>query len=198
MAGEKRFGTAMFGFKQPDVNSYIEKILREFDDKLKEKDGEITALKNQCRELRIKYEDIARKSEQIGDDRVKIADVLIKAQEKAELIISEAQTQAIDERKKLSYMTEKEKERLVDIKEEIKALKQEVTKTLKKYELDLNKVVKFAEVQEEQVISKEQEKEKEEDKGDKEDKDEISDNMIEDIMEEYINKSTSNDNKIGI
>ena len=25
MAGEKRFGTALFGFKQSDVNSYIEK-----------------------------------------------------------------------------------------------------------------------------------------------------------------------------
>jgi len=57
MAGEKRFGTALFGFKKTDVNSYIEKILREFDEKLKEKDNEITALKNQCRELRIKYED---------------------------------------------------------------------------------------------------------------------------------------------
>jgi hypothetical protein len=30
MAGEKRFGTSLFGFKQSDVNSYIEKILREF------------------------------------------------------------------------------------------------------------------------------------------------------------------------
>jgi len=28
MAGEKRFGTALFGFKKTDVNSYIEKILR--------------------------------------------------------------------------------------------------------------------------------------------------------------------------
>jgi len=82
MAGEKRFGTALFGFKKTDVNSYIEKILREFDEKLKEKDNEITALKNQCRELRIKYEDIARKAEQINMDRAKIADVLIKAQEK--------------------------------------------------------------------------------------------------------------------
>ncbi|NLD50482.1 MAG: hypothetical protein GX660_25350 [Clostridiaceae bacterium] len=180
MAGEKRFGSAMFGFKQSDVNSYIEKILREFDDKLKEKDAEIAALKNQCRELRIKYEDIARKSDQIGEDRAKIADVLIKAQEKAELIISEAKTQALDERKKLSYMTEKEKERLVDIKEEIKALKQEVTKTLKKYELDLNKVVEFAEAQENEVVVEENEEEVVDETSD--------DDIIEEIMEEYTTK----------
>ena len=37
MPGEKRFGTSLFGFKKSDVNSYIEKILKEFDDKLKER-----------------------------------------------------------------------------------------------------------------------------------------------------------------
>ena len=109
MAGEKRFGTALFGFKQSDVNSYIEKILREFDDKLKEKENEIIELKNQCRELRIKYEDMARKTDHFNEDRAKIADVLIKAQEKAELILQDARRQADEERRRLSQMTEQEK-----------------------------------------------------------------------------------------
>lgn len=145
MAGEKRFGTSLFGFKQSDVNSYIEKILREFDDKLKEKENEIANLKNQCREIRIKYEDIARKTDQISEDRAKIADVLIKAQEKADTILDEARIQSNEERKKLSELTEKEKEKLVDIKQEIKMLKQDVAKVLKKYSEELDILVETAE-----------------------------------------------------
>ena len=44
MPGEKRFGTSLFGFSKSDVNLYIEKILKEFDDKLKSKDEEINAI----------------------------------------------------------------------------------------------------------------------------------------------------------
>ncbi len=134
MAGEKRFGTSLFGFKKSDVNTYIEKMLREFDDKLKEKDDEIAAIKNQSREIRIKYEDLAKKADQINEDRAKIADVLIKAQEKGQLMIEDAKLQAIDEKKKLEEMIEKEKEKLVDIKQELKLLKSEVVSTLKKYD----------------------------------------------------------------
>lgn len=141
MPGEKRFGTSLFGFKKSDVNSYIEKMLKEFDDKLKEKDSEIAAVKSQSREIKAKYEELAKMSEQINDDRIKIADVLIKAQEKAHLIIEEAQNQANDEKRRLEQMVEQEREKLVDIKEELKILKQETVNTLKKYESQLNKVI---------------------------------------------------------
>ncbi len=41
MSGEKRFRTSLFGFKKSDVNLYIEKILKDFEDRLREKDEEI-------------------------------------------------------------------------------------------------------------------------------------------------------------
>lgn len=141
MPGERRFGTKLFGFKKSDVNAYIEKILREFDDKLKEKDEEIIALKNQAREIKAKYEEIVKNADQINEDRAKIADVLIKAQEKAELMLEEARLQAIEERKKLEEMIEAEKEKLVDIKGELKTLKSEVVTTLKKYENQLSDII---------------------------------------------------------
>lgn len=138
MPGEKRFRTSfMGGFKKVDVNSYIEKILREFDDKLKEKDDEIVSLKNQSKDIRSKYEEFAKKADQINDDRTKIADVLIKAQEKAELMLEDARVEALEEKKKLEDVIEQEKERLVDIRQEMKNLKSEVVNTLKKYETQL-------------------------------------------------------------
>lgn len=142
MSGEKRFGTSMFGFAKSDVNSYIEKMLREFDEKLKNKDDEIGALKNQLKEVRFKYDELKRNAEQINEDRSKIASILLKAQEKAEEMLEEAKKQALDEKKKLEHLVEEEREKLVDVKGELKTLKSEVVKTLKKYEGQLNSITK--------------------------------------------------------
>src|SRR5690554_4904791 len=97
MAGQKRFGTSLFGFKKKDVNYYIEKILQEFDSRLKQKDEEIHNLREKNREIGSKYEDLAKKANQVEESREKIADVLIRAEEKAATILSEAKQQAIEE-----------------------------------------------------------------------------------------------------
>lgn len=138
MPGEKRFRTSFLGgFNKTDVNTYIEKILREFDDKLKEKDSEIAALKNQSKDYRIKFEELSKKADEINEDRAKIADVLIKAQEKADLMVEDARTEALEEKRKLEDVIEQEKEKLVDIRQEMKMLKSEVVVTLQKYEAQL-------------------------------------------------------------
>lgn len=140
MAGEKRFSTSLFGFGKSGVNSYIEKMLKEFDDKLKEKDNEIITLKNQYKDLRSRFEELSKRSEQINDDRSRIADVLIKAQEKAELIISDAKSKAVEEQKKIQNLVEIEKERLVDIKTEIRHLKQSIVEVLGNYSVQLDEM----------------------------------------------------------
>jgi cell division initiation protein len=134
MSGEKRFRASVSGFNKSDVNNFIEKILKEFDNKLKEKDEEIAALKNQNRDVKAKYEDLARKADQINDDRAKIGDVLIKAQEKAEIMLEDARVNAMEEKKKLEQMIEVEREKLVDVKEELKKLRNDAIETLHKYE----------------------------------------------------------------
>ncbi|MDP4180339.1 MAG: hypothetical protein Q8942_04510 [Bacillota bacterium] len=142
MSGEKRFGnTFLGGFAKSDVNSYIERMLKEFDDRLKQKDNEISMLKNQNRELRIKYDDLERRMGQVNEDRVKIADAIIIAKEKAESIIEEARKEALEEKKKLEDVIEQEKEKLVDIKREVKGLKSEVIQRLKKFEQQITEVL---------------------------------------------------------
>ncbi|OGO80155.1 MAG: hypothetical protein A2Y21_09525 [Clostridiales bacterium GWC2_40_7] len=141
MPGEKRFRTSLFGFNKVDVNTYIEKLLREFDDKLKEKDDEIAALKNQNREFKQKYEDFLKKADQLNEDREKIASVLIRAQEQAQVMLQEARIEADEEKKKLEETIESEKEKLVDIRQELKTLKSVVVNTLKKYEVQLGGII---------------------------------------------------------
>ncbi len=143
MPGEKRFRTSfMGGFKKADVNAYIEKILREFDDKLKEKDDEIAGLKLQSKDVRTKYEELQKKADQINEDRAKIAEVLIKAQEKADLMLENARIEALEEKKQLEETIEQDREKLVDIRQEVKSLKGEIVNMLKKYETQLGEVAR--------------------------------------------------------
>lgn len=142
MPGEKRFRTSfMGGFKKSDVNTYIEKILREFEEKLKEKDDEIAVLKSQNKDIKSKYEELQGRENQINENRAKISEVLIKAQEKADLMLEDARIAALEEKRQLEETIEKDKERLVDIRREIKILKDEIVSTLKKYDSQLETYV---------------------------------------------------------
>ncbi len=150
MPGEKRFRTSfMGGFKKTDVNAYIEKILGEFDIKLKEKDDEISQLKSQNKDVRTRYEELLTKADQINEDRAKISEVLIKAQEKADMMMETARKEALEEKRLLEDAIEQDKEKLVDIRQEIKSLKGEIVSTLKKYEAQLVTIVQDNEEDEE-------------------------------------------------
>lgn len=142
MAGEIRFRTSLIGYKKTDVILYIERIVQQYEDKLKEKDEEIAILKVQNNDAKTKYEELYKKAEDINFNRAKIADVLLKAQEKADVIVNDAIIQANEEKKDITKLIEIEKEKLVDIKREIKTLKSEFTSTLKKYESQLGEMVK--------------------------------------------------------
>lgn len=141
MSGKRRFRLSIRGFNKEDVNKYIESVIDDFERKLKEKDDEISALREENSQLRMKYEELLKKEQQINEERARIADVLIKAEEKAQMIIKEAEERANEERLKIEEIIEKEKEKLVDIKEEIRALRKGITFTLKKYNEQLEDIL---------------------------------------------------------
>jgi cell division septum initiation protein DivIVA len=82
MPGEKKFGTSLFGFNKSDVNAYIEKIIHEFDQRLKEKDDEISNLKLQIREMKARFETAANESETLAREKERIASALITARKR--------------------------------------------------------------------------------------------------------------------
>ena len=145
MAGEKLFGNALFGFNKHDVNSYIESFIKDFENKIKEYEEEILRLTNENKEIKFKYEQISEKEGKINEEKERIAEVLIKAQEKAQLMVEDAKKKAIEERNKIQELTEQEKEKLIDIKEQIRMLKKTITGTLKKFEVQLGGIIQETE-----------------------------------------------------
>lgn len=139
----------MFGFKRSDVNAYIERIIREFEQRLKEKDDENANLKAQVKELKAKYEDTWQEAEKVMKEKEKIAGVLLQAQEQAEIMMLEAKEKALQEKSRLDQVLELEKEKIVDIKRELKGLKNQITDLLSKYEQQIDEAVSNIEKREE-------------------------------------------------
>lgn len=134
MPGEKKFGTSPFGFSKSDVNAYIEKMVREFDQRIKEKDDEISNLKMQIREMKARYETAESESVQLSKEKERIANTLIQAQEKADAIIEEARKQAQQEKSRLDAELENEREKIIDLKRDIQSIKENVIELLTKFQ----------------------------------------------------------------
>ena len=150
MPGEKKFGTSLFGFNKSDVNAYIEKIIHEFDQRLKEKDDEISNLKLQIREMKARFETAANESETLAREKERIASALITAQEKAEAMLEEAKSKAEQEKIRLDAALEAEREKIIDIKHDIKMMKSQVVEALARYQDSLNEAEIFIENKEQE------------------------------------------------
>ena len=138
---EAKFRTSAMGYNKSDVNAYIEQLSEEYQSKTKEKDDELVKLRNQMKEYKTQIEDHSKKANENSDEKSKIAEVLIKAQATAESILEEAKQAAIEEKRKIEEDIEKERERLVDIKSELKILKDTVAQTLKSFEKEIGEFV---------------------------------------------------------
>lgn len=137
MSGEKKFRTGMSGYNKEDVNEYIERILSEFDSRLKEKDDEIANFKLQLRDVRSKLDQAGTDVSAASKDREKISLVLIQAQQKADSMVEEARGEAEKEKARLEKLLEAHRENLIDIKRDVRDMKTHVTDLLAKYAAQL-------------------------------------------------------------
>ncbi len=149
---DKIFGNAMFGFDKDDVNTYIEKIVKDFENKLREKEEEITLLKIQNKDLKKKNEEVTSKKEYATEDKDKIVEVLVSAQENAQRIVEEAEEKSRIEKVRLEKELNKETQRIFDqlkkdrqkvddIREQLNSLRKQAKFVIKNFENDIDSVI---------------------------------------------------------
>lgn len=148
MSGEKKFRTGVSGYNKEDVNEYIERILSEFDTRLKEKDDEIATLKSQVRDLKSRLDQAGTDVSAATKDRERISAVLIQAQQKADTMLEEARMEAEAEKIRLEKLLEGRREDLIDIKRDIRDMKAHVTDLLAKYAANLDEAEGLVEARE--------------------------------------------------
>lgn len=148
MSGEKKFRTGMSGYNKEDVNEYIERILSEFDSRLKEKDDEIANFKLQLRDVRGKLDQAGTDVSAATKDREKISLVLIQAQQKADSMVEEARGEAETEKARLEKLLEAHRENLIDIKRDVRDMKAHVSDLIAKYATQLGEAEALVEARE--------------------------------------------------
>lgn len=140
MGGVKRFGTSLFGYKKSDVNAYIDKLLSEVSNSIKDKETEILMLKSQLKDIKTKYDELMEEAEAKKQAKDRVADILLDAREQAEQIIKKAAAQHAREMEILKAEQEKEREKLVIMKEEVREYRIKISETLKKLDFQMNTV----------------------------------------------------------
>ncbi|MCK5757589.1 MAG: DivIVA domain-containing protein [Clostridiales bacterium] len=138
---QKRFQSSMFGFNKGTVNTYIENLTKDYEEKLTSKDLEIEKLISQLKKVNKKYEEIKLEEERILTEKEKISQALVSANEKADKIVEDAKERITAEVVELEATAENEREKIVDIKRELKEMKAEASGILEKYEKAINEIV---------------------------------------------------------
>lgn len=142
MAGKKRFRSSfMGGFKKSEVNGYIDNLINDFNIKTRDKDVENTVLKTKLQEIETKYNDAAARYEATENDRKSIAGALISAQAKAGSILIDAQKNYESELKDYDRMLDTEKEKLVDMKKQVRSVRNLILEVMKGFEESTDKII---------------------------------------------------------
>jgi hypothetical protein len=138
---QKRFPNSMFGFDKGTVNTYIENLTRDYEEKLTAKDMEIEKLVAQLKNVNKKYEAIKLEEERILTEKEKISQALVSANEKAEKIVVDAKERISAEVVELEAAAEAEREKIVDIKRELMQMKEEASAVVEKFRKALKEMV---------------------------------------------------------
>ncbi len=141
MEGERRFRTGLFGYKKQDVYDFIEKLARDLEEQIKEKDDELSTLRQENKELKSKLDQSIAKIDQIENDRSYIANAIIKAEEKAKAIMDDAVAEAELKKQELQIKIQRENDKLKQVKQELHELKDNAINAVKKYESQLIELV---------------------------------------------------------
>lgn len=135
--GGKLFRTGLFGFKKPDVNKYIENISNDFSVEIEKKDKEIECLKEKLSQLEREVDGLLKEKEQYEKTKDSISGAIIKAEEKAALIIEDAKRAALEEEKRLKEEIAGQMEELRRLKYEVVAFRRQIISSMKRFSSDL-------------------------------------------------------------
>ena len=149
MAG-KRFPGSMFGFNKKMVNTYIENLIRDYEEKLTSKDIEIEKVIKQLKSVTAKYEELKLEEETIRTEKEKITGALVRANEMAERIVGEAKEKVAAEVTELEAAAEREREKIVDIRKQLMRMKADAAAILKNYSRAVEEIAVEADESEEE------------------------------------------------
>ncbi|MBQ8164696.1 MAG: hypothetical protein IJZ94_04715 [Clostridia bacterium] len=140
--GQKLFGTEFNGFNKKQVTEYIASLENKYNASLKQKETDISSLENSYNELQDKYAELFDSYMVLQEEKSKIADVLIGAENRAGEIIEQAKHDAEKERSELEAQSELLREAIVDKNKILKNMKDSANALVAEFEALMDSKVK--------------------------------------------------------
>lgn len=134
------FKNKLFGYDKNEVNSYINRVKLENEQKLDEQEKEIAGLRDKARQSQLKVDELQSKIDSIYEKKGQIADILLKVQEKAEIMEKETVKKCEDKKIELDNEIAAKAEELSSIKKDISTLREDVITVLDKYRTQLEAI----------------------------------------------------------
>lgn len=100
MSSQIKFKRSLFGISKKPVVEYIESLSKNIDDKLFKKDAEIAQLKKDIEILNMEKNALKKEISDFEEEKNKISDVFLKAEETARNTIEKANEEALEILKK--------------------------------------------------------------------------------------------------
>ena len=130
---EKTFKSELFGLSKKEVEAYVNEQKSKYED-------ELAKIKKEKDEIEKKYNEILAREQEINEKTVLVSTALIKAEEQAKTIVSEAMEQAKKDRQEIDVAIELEREKLIDIKTDVINLKETVKNVLQNFIGELERI----------------------------------------------------------
>ncbi|MBE7064761.1 MAG: hypothetical protein E7384_02970 [Ruminococcaceae bacterium] len=139
--GQKLFGTEFNGFNKKQVTEYIALLEQKYNEVILQKDEETNALEVSYNELQDKYAELFDSYMALQEEKARIADVLIGAENRAAEIVEQARTEADKERAILEAQSENLRETIVDKNKILKDMKASANSMVSEFQADINAMV---------------------------------------------------------
>ena len=122
MKPKKLFRTALFGYKKKDVYAYLDEYAKDMMAKIQQKDEEIARLVESNRARNDDCGALRRRIDEYEEDRDRIASIIIKAEETAEIMMERAERQALLKKADIEGKIEMEAAKLQSLRAELNKL----------------------------------------------------------------------------
>lgn len=122
MKPKKLFRTALFGYKKKDVYTYLDNYAKDMTEKIMQKEAEVARVMESNRTLQDDCNALRRRIDELEAERDKIASVILKAEETAQVMIERAERQALLKQAEIEVKIEMETVKLQSLRAELSKL----------------------------------------------------------------------------
>ena len=139
---QRKLKTALFGYKKKDVTAFVDELITEYEQTIQSQKEEIAQIKKQNQALIAENGDSFKKLRDLEAEREYVSKAVISAEKRAKCVIEEAEKEMATLKTNKMAEIALANEELEKLKTQIESLKKSAVATLKKYEAQMNDLIK--------------------------------------------------------